>query len=1305
MYVGRMEITCIGIKRVLTLNRKPCYFHKNSIYPICLSGSRNSTLVRITVTPRGQSRSVRLDAGKYHEFEISSRESVIVTSSKPVLLAQLCKSFNADGTRNSDPFMMLATPTAQLSNYYVYSTPGLTKYEHYANIFIDFSHVKGIRLDGRPLRDSDFLSSWSRAGKEFAFAKLKMAAGVHVLTHANHFRFGAVAYGLGWQESYGITLGMYARDYRDDFPMLTTEQERVPTPEGVTLTAAWTTPEVTPAQSTGGTTVGMAPTTEAATTNGSTGFATTSTDNETLAARDVVAVTEMMDIRFTRDQGGRNNDTSQRNSSDISSNGVLTESNTTMNYSVASQLQTSIVIPLDVSNTTLPEASDNSTEATTEVAHVVTSDYLNNNISTDMDRPPFSSKPPLNFTAWFDESNMTTHFPENMTTPATVLKENPTVETSTIGTKIAWTEITTKDNYTATSNTVVSTVSYNRTSLLTGNTTATVKTTPSTINNTTDTTAAQVEGNESVHWTTEAVLSKDNLTRATVVDILDILTTTTTVAMPTEVKDMAGISDFVNETTTPDIYQVINRTTFVYEETGTSKNNTFDTIESKVLPATTHSSVNMSNITQPSTESIVNITSDSAIVGGVLNITHPPPVNHTAMITFETNKTDAQQNNATYSTSTLTMPTATERANISTSLPPTNQTEVLISLDEVENTTLLQSPDNTTTTSETLLTSDAFWNNETQTNISNPTASSDTYNNTTEVYVFFVDDKNITESTNQMANETVLRKDNGTASQTEGNINATTTSQITTQLPSDAELNTMRTENITNGTIETDHTTNIPQTVVSDFINLFLRKNVSIYSNLTGSVNDTSLTGTISSLDSMPSSFTEVTPINPIDNTTSSTNITTTNTISTRDDTTSNASYIFEYVGQTNESATENAEYVERHSNETTILSYDLNAVLENATASPTTPYRDINYTNSASVATANDTIWNMDPVSTTEETASNIHTSTEPYNTESNGNETIPDGTESIVTHSSDDSFLEQPKQTAGPSPSTTVVVETTTPETTSTVPLAESTTSSYTALSTPTLADIHHDKPLTNNSVPQTNHSTNSPTKRNIVHRQNYYNLTTTTDSSEQTPNSEEVSATKSDIGLTATILVATLFGVPLVLLCGCFCYGVCCGACRKRGRAACCGCAKRRRRDTRVRPTSQWSSSSQPSDASSRRSSLVYIDPSVLESRGLVPPPARKNKITRKNKLDFLNFYQKPSCSSWVEVVDEEAGDKNRKLDDNAASRAKDLHGKVKGKGKRSKSAYGRNRKVVPALDSRPPLPRKHMNSRMEAYIVKN
>ena len=1302
MYVGltEMEITCIGIKRVLKL-------HKNSIYPIYLSGCRNSTLVRITVTPRGQSRSVRLDAGKYHEFEISSRESVIVTSSKPVLVAQLCKSFNADGTRNSDPFMMLATPTAQLSNYYVYSTPGLAKYEHYANIFIDFSHVKGIRLDGRPLRDSDFLSSWSRAGKEFAFAKLKMAAGVHVLTHANHFRFGAVAYGLGWQESYGITLGMYARDYRDDFPMVTTEQERVTTPDGTTLTNAWTTPEVTPTQSTGGTTVGMAPTTEAATTNGSTDFATTSTDNETLDARDV-ATTEMMDIRFTHDQDGSSNETSQQNSSDISSNdetaatsAVLTESNTTMNYSVASQLQTSTVVPLDVSNTTLPEASSNSTEATTDAAHVVTSDYLNNNISTDMDRPPFSSEPPLNFTAWFDESNTTTHFPENMTMPATVLKDNQTAETSTTGTKIAMTEITTKDNYTSTPNTVVSTVTYNRTSLLTGNTTVRVKTTPSTTNDTTETTAAQVEGNASVHRTTEAMLPRNNLTRGTVVDIL---TTTTTVAMPTEVKDLTRKSDFVNETTTPEIYQVINTTTFVYEETVTSKINTDygNSKELNVLPATTQSSLDMLNTTQSPTESTLNVTSDSAIVGGLLNVTQPPPVNHSATTTFETNETDAQQNNATYSTSTLTMPNATERSNISTSLPPTNQTEALISLDEVEDTTLLQSPDNTTTAPEKLLTSDAFWNNETQANISNPTTSSDTYNNTTEVYIFFVDDTNITESTNQRVNETVWGEDNGKASQTEANVNGTTTLQITTQVPSDAEVNTMRTENITNGTIERDHTTNIPQTVVSDFINVFLRKNVSVYSNLTGSVNDTSLSGTTSSLGSMPSSFTEVTPVNPTDNTTSSVTITTTHTIGISDDTTSNASYISEYVGQTNESTPEDAEYVEKYSNETTILSYDLNAVLENATASPTVPYRDINDTNSASVATVNDTIWNMGPVSTTEETtASNIQTSTEPYKMESNGNETIPDGTDSVITYSSDVSFLGL-NQTVEPSPSTTLVVETTTSETTSTVPAAESTTlssSSYTALSTTTLADIHHNKPLTNNSVPQTNNNTNTPTTRNIVRRQNHYNLTTTTDSSEQTPNSEEVSEKKSDIGLTATILVATLFGVPLVLLCGCFCYGVCCGACRKRGRAACCGCAKRRRRDTRVRPTSQWSSSSQRSDTSSRRSSLVYIDPSVLESRGLVPPPARKKK------LDFLNFYQKPSCSSWVEVVDEEAGNKNRKLDDNAASGVKDLHGKAKGKGKRSKSAYGRNRKVVPALDSRPPLPGKRMNSRMEAYIVKH
>ena len=1265
--------------------------------------------MKTTPTPRGKVKSLVLGAGEYHEFEISSRESIIVTSSKPVLLAQLCKSFDADNTRNSDPFMTLITPTTQLSNYYAYSTPGLIRYQHYANVIIDVSHLGGIRLDGRALRSSDYLSSWRRAGRDYAVAKLKMAAGFHVLTHASHVRFGAVAYGLKRQESYGFPLGMYARDYRDDFAEHTTEQELVTTPEGFPRTKALTTQEGTSARSTDGTTVGMIPTTDEATTIGS------AQTTVTTVVGDVMATTEITDVPFIRDPDGMNNEMLPRNSSDriisetnAANSTASTQWNSTTNYSATPQLQTITTAPAwNVSNLTLltangdqvettevpaTEATFPATEATFPVTEATfpateaTFEHTNKGISGNVtDSQPLMPTTGFNYTTRFDDSNTTALFLDNGTTSASHLPEKAMGGISTVGPRVVRTGMTEQDNdTTTTSSNSVNTLSHSHTSTLTVSRTESVNVTmnytDSTFNDTATTTSVQVEGNGSVRAVTVAILSNENTTHGT---ITAILTTAATVSLPTSVETSTGESDHWKQRATLERNsELLNATTTLYEETTALLNSThnWNTSKSSTSSTLTENNLNMQNSTNSSAESAVYVTSETSPDA----VTQRPHMNHSLTTTFVTNVTETRQQDTTpYSSIILTSPNAT-RTDIFRNGSSTDLRDETTSLDRVEHKTFRQPLKNKTVT-ERWATVNVIWNNETYANATIPTSISETYNNITSLpHILFVDDANNTRVVDERANETILREANVSDISTVATTNGTKAKQIRTELPFGTERNITTTENNANDTTEnvSASSTSVPLTNASEFVGLILGKNLSTHSNLSDSPDNASLLENTSSLDSTPSTFTEVTSISPMGNVTSS--------VLANKTTAPNASFILEYFGNTNDSAPERAESVERRFNETTTSSYE--EIVENSATSPMTTYPDINDTSVSPITTTNDTIWTTDSVSTTEEStiALIVQNTTKRKTMKSNDSQTATSGIQHITTDQSENTKS---------SPASTTVDESTNAKTTSAVDVTDSTTSGssrYIDLSaTNSPPDTGVDKLLTNSNIQQTENHTNISTASDANNVHNHDNLT-----SEITPSSEEMSAKKNDsVRLTATILVATLFGLPLLVLCGCLCYGMCCCVCRKHGRGACCGCANRRRRNTRIRPTSQWSSSSQQSAASSRRSSLVYIDPSVLESRGLVAPPSRKQK------LDFLNFYQKPSCSSWVEVIDEQADDKNGRLDHARTSRVKDLRGKIKGKGKRGKSAYGRNRKVGPALDDRPPLPRKDMSSRMQAYIVRN
>ena len=1250
----------------------------------CFPASRNYTSVKITPTPSGDVKTLTLEAGGYYEFEIPSRESVIVRSNKTVLLAQLCKSFKADDTRNSDPFMTLITPTSQISNYYVYSTPGLDRYKHYVNLFVDTSHIDGIRLDGRALEDPDFLSSWRNAGRNYAVAKLKMVPGVHVLTHANHARFGATAYGFKKQESYGFSLGFYARDFREDFPPKATTRQvlRTTTREVYATTTFVNTPEWTLARSTEGTTVDEKQA-DAARTVGPVPTTTTS------VVGDVMPTTSTMTIPYSRQQYGMTNVTSSWNSSEARGN-VSSADNSTIsiqrNTTITPTLDNSTVIPAsNISTTAVPVPNyypfDNKEITSFHVTSDRTFDPRNKSISKN-----YTDIPSATTTTPSDNSNMTALFQSESTVSSSHVSATSATGTVRIGSMVTKTEMF---NDSATSSNTASTLSHVHTPIHTVSGVESVNVTMNNIasafNDTTTISSTNVEGNESIRTTTEAMLLNENTTENDA--LADELATSATLSILTALISSRWNLDNLKHLTTPAKQsEPVNASSTDSEEPSpfgsVNNSDTSSTNEPNTTSSTTQIRSDMTLATESTFQNVMNMTSG--------RVTELPSRNYSDTTTHGINVAETHQPNTTHASPPNISETSTTHASapnisvtnttrmsvpiLSHSVPVSTRISFLDPGISVGNVTFRQSLENRTTPGISTAANDG-WNSATQANATIPTTNPEVYfNNTTEQWL----DEQIdnTQIKNESDNETIAKEANQTDVPTFINAATQTTKSSITTIRIAKEK---KKDGIVNATTMSP---SIP----------YFDSNSSMNSTLRGRLDNASLQENNSSLDGTPSTSIEVTSISPIiiENVTSSDQI--------EEITHSNLNSTIEYVKKMNDSTPGYAESYQRQFNETTPISHALKTVGESTATPFMSSFPNNNDTSYTSIVTSQYTILTTGSSEPTHKTTtySTLEAIDDTDIAKPHDNRATTIEIPSVVVKTSRNTLVTYSDYADLMTPASTTTDQSTSASAATDVEVTFGPDGHSEQGTTYPLATTDTDEMLVNNSPQSPTHDSNLSTAVDTINQQNRNNLTTPT--SVVTPIAQEMSAKKDDITLMVTIIVATLFGLPLLVICGCLCYGLCCGICRKHGRGACCGCAKRRRRNSRVRPTSQWSSSSQRS-ASSSRSSMVYIDPSVLESKGLVPQPQRKRK------LNFLNFYQKPSCSSWVEVVDEQADDNNKRRDHRSARSAKDLRGKVKGKGKRRMSSYERNRKVGPTLDGRPPLPRTSTNSRMQSYIVRN
>ncbi len=168
---------------------------------------------------------IRLDEGGYHDFEGSSTSSLYIIASKPVLMAQFCKSFGAEGLdsssieRRGDPFMTLVTPVSHWLSRYRFSTfeehvIAEDDYQHFLGLVVASVMVEFVLLDGFSVHENsgpttfNIMKQWSEVrGTNYSVAVLKLESGVHELLVDQGGNVGATLYGIRAQESYGHYLG------------------------------------------------------------------------------------------------------------------------------------------------------------------------------------------------------------------------------------------------------------------------------------------------------------------------------------------------------------------------------------------------------------------------------------------------------------------------------------------------------------------------------------------------------------------------------------------------------------------------------------------------------------------------------------------------------------------------------------------------------------------------------------------------------------------------------------------------------------------------------------------------------------------------------------------------------------------------------------------------------------------------------------------------------------------------------------------------------------------------------------------
>jgi len=168
--------------------------------------AENNTTIRI----EGTGTVVTLARGGFYEFELRSDQACRIISNRKVLLAQFCRSQNADANNGvGDPFMIILSPVVQKISDVTFEAYGsdLIRDIFYVNVITETKDVSAMYLDGVNISTS--FMPFPKGG--YSYAQVPTSKGTHQLQNtSDKGGFLAFIYGFGDRgstESYGYGVG------------------------------------------------------------------------------------------------------------------------------------------------------------------------------------------------------------------------------------------------------------------------------------------------------------------------------------------------------------------------------------------------------------------------------------------------------------------------------------------------------------------------------------------------------------------------------------------------------------------------------------------------------------------------------------------------------------------------------------------------------------------------------------------------------------------------------------------------------------------------------------------------------------------------------------------------------------------------------------------------------------------------------------------------------------------------------------------------------------------------------------------
>lgn len=162
-------------------------FESKSEYAIRIIASEPGTQIFINNTL--VARLTR--AGEFYE-DNHMRDNALITTSKPVLVAQYAQSSEADSIRVGDPFLLFITPTEQFLDSYLFLTPVRGDWLHYINLVVENDALNSLRLDGSSIPSRYFKPIGIT---RYSIAQIEIGYGSHNVSSDKPF--GLYSYGFG----------------------------------------------------------------------------------------------------------------------------------------------------------------------------------------------------------------------------------------------------------------------------------------------------------------------------------------------------------------------------------------------------------------------------------------------------------------------------------------------------------------------------------------------------------------------------------------------------------------------------------------------------------------------------------------------------------------------------------------------------------------------------------------------------------------------------------------------------------------------------------------------------------------------------------------------------------------------------------------------------------------------------------------------------------------------------------------------------------------------------------------------------